>query len=69
MAGHSKWKQIKRKKAITDAKRASSWTKVIREITVAARAVAATRPATHVCVPPSMQPRRQHAGRRTSIGD
>ncbi len=38
MAGHSKWKQIKRKKAITDAKRASSWTKVIREITVAARA-------------------------------
>jgi YebC/PmpR family DNA-binding regulatory protein len=38
MAGHSKWKQIKRKKAITDAKRASSWTKVIREITVAAKA-------------------------------
>jgi YebC/PmpR family DNA-binding regulatory protein len=38
MAGHNKWKQIKRKKAITDAKRASSWTKVIREITVAARA-------------------------------
>src|ERR671919_2755655 len=37
MAGHSKWKQIKSKKAITDAKRASSWTKVIREITVAAR--------------------------------
>ncbi len=38
MAGHSKWKQIKRKKAITDAKRGASWTKVIREITVAARA-------------------------------
>ncbi len=38
MAGHSKWKQIKRSKAITDAKRASSWTKVIREITVAAKA-------------------------------
>ncbi|MGH7658369.1 MAG: YebC/PmpR family DNA-binding transcriptional regulator, partial [Gemmatimonadales bacterium] len=37
MAGHSKWKQIKRKKAVTDAKRASSWTKVIREITIAAR--------------------------------
>lgn len=37
MAGHSKWKQIKRKKAITDAKRASSWTKVIREITIAAK--------------------------------
>ncbi len=38
MAGHSKWKQIKHKKAVTDAKRASSWTKVIREITVAAKA-------------------------------
>ena len=38
MAGHSKWAQIKRKKAVTDAKRAASWTKIIREITVAARA-------------------------------
>ncbi|HEU0077817.1 MAG TPA: YebC/PmpR family DNA-binding transcriptional regulator, partial [Longimicrobiaceae bacterium] len=38
MAGHSKWKQIKHKKAITDSKRAASWTKVIREITVAAKA-------------------------------
>ena len=37
MAGHSKWKQIKHKKAATDAKRAQVWTKVIREITVAAR--------------------------------
>jgi YebC/PmpR family DNA-binding regulatory protein len=38
MAGHSKWKQIKHKKAATDAKRGASWTKVIREITVAAKA-------------------------------
>lgn len=37
MAGHSKWAQIKRKKAVTDARRASLWTKSIREITVAAR--------------------------------
>ncbi len=37
MAGHNKWKQIKHKKAATDAKRASAWTKVIREITVAAK--------------------------------
>jgi len=37
MAGHSKWKQIKRKKAVTDSRRASSWTKVIREITIAAK--------------------------------
>ena len=38
MAGHSKWKQIKRKKAVTDAKRGQAFTKLIREITVAARA-------------------------------
>ena len=38
MAGHSKWKQIKRKKAVTDNKRAANWTKLIREITVAAKA-------------------------------
>ncbi len=38
MAGHNKWKQIKRKKAVTDSRRASVWTKIIREITVAARA-------------------------------
>jgi YebC/PmpR family DNA-binding regulatory protein len=38
MAGHSKWKQIKHKKALTDSKRAANWTKIIREITVAAKA-------------------------------
>jgi YebC/PmpR family DNA-binding regulatory protein len=38
MAGHNKWSQIKRKKAITDNRRASVWTKTIREITVAAKA-------------------------------
>lgn len=38
MAGHSKWAQIKRKKAVTDARRGAQWTKLIREITVAARA-------------------------------
>lgn len=37
MSGHSKWAQIKRKKAVTDAKRGAQWTKLIREITVAAR--------------------------------
>ena len=37
MAGHSKWKQIKRKKAVVDAKRGQAFTKLIREITVAAR--------------------------------
>jgi len=37
VSGHSKWAQIKRKKAVTDAKRGAAWTKLIREITVAAR--------------------------------
>jgi YebC/PmpR family DNA-binding regulatory protein len=38
VAGHSKWKQIKRKKAVTDARRGAHFTKLIKEITVAARA-------------------------------
>ena len=38
MSGHSKWSTIKRKKALTDNRRASAWTKLIREITVAAKA-------------------------------
>ncbi|MGI9183026.1 MAG: YebC/PmpR family DNA-binding transcriptional regulator [Longimicrobiaceae bacterium] len=37
MAGHSKWAQIKRKKAVTDQRRAAAWTKLIRELTVAAK--------------------------------
>lgn len=37
MAGHSKWKQIKHKKAVTDAKRGAAFTKLIREITIAAK--------------------------------
>lgn len=37
MSGHSKWASIKHKKALVDAKRGQIFTKVIREITVAAR--------------------------------
>ncbi|MCC7054045.1 MAG: YebC/PmpR family DNA-binding transcriptional regulator [Gemmatimonadaceae bacterium] len=37
MAGHSKWKTIKHAKAATDAKRGAVFTKLIREITVAAK--------------------------------
>ena len=37
MAGHSKWANIKHRKARQDAKRAKVWTKVLRELTVAAR--------------------------------
>ncbi len=37
MSGHSKWASIKHKKAATDAKRGKLFTKLIKEITVAAR--------------------------------
>jgi len=37
VSGHSKWAQIKRKKAVTDSRRGQMFTKLIREITVAAR--------------------------------
>jgi YebC/PmpR family DNA-binding regulatory protein len=37
MAGHSKWSQIKRKKAAEDSKRGKLFGRLIREITVAAR--------------------------------
>lgn len=37
MAGHSKWANIKHRKAAQDKKRAKVWTRIIREITIAAR--------------------------------
>jgi len=37
MAGHSKWAQIKRKKATIDSRRGKLWTKLLKEITVSAR--------------------------------
>ncbi|KVO13189.1 hypothetical protein WJ74_14700 [Burkholderia ubonensis] len=37
MAGHSKWANIKHKKAAADAKRGKIWTRLIKEIQVAAR--------------------------------
>src|SRR5256886_5442689 len=37
MSGHSKWATIKHKKAATDAKRGRAFTRIIREITIAAR--------------------------------
>ena len=37
MAGHSRWAQIKRTKAVVDAKRGAVFTRLGREITVAAR--------------------------------
>lgn len=37
MSGHSKWATIKRKKAVLDAKRGKLFTKIIKELTVAAK--------------------------------
>ena len=37
MSGHSKWSTIKRQKGVTDAKRSAMFTKVAREVAVAAR--------------------------------
>ena len=37
MSGHSKWTQIKRQKGVTDARRGQLFTKLGREIGVAAR--------------------------------
>jgi len=37
MAGHSKWANIKRRKESQDSKRGKVWTKLIKEITIAAR--------------------------------
>ncbi len=37
MAGHSRWAQIKRKKAVADSRRGKLWTKLLKEITVSAR--------------------------------
>jgi YebC/PmpR family DNA-binding regulatory protein len=37
MAGHSHWKNIKRKKAVVDAKRGQAWSKIARLIMIAAK--------------------------------
>lgn len=37
MSGHSKWSQIKRKKAVTDAKRGAIFSKIAKEIMIATR--------------------------------
>ncbi|HGG60147.1 MAG TPA: YebC/PmpR family DNA-binding transcriptional regulator [Gammaproteobacteria bacterium] len=47
MAGHSKWANIKHKKAANDKKRGKIWTKLIREITVAAKEGQTSDPEAH----------------------
>ncbi|MEP7206072.1 MAG: YebC/PmpR family DNA-binding transcriptional regulator [Casimicrobiaceae bacterium] len=57
MAGHSKWANIKHKKAATDAKRGKIFTRLIKEITVAARlgaGDAATNPRLRLAVDKAM---------------
>ena len=47
MAGHSKWANIKHKKAANDKKRGKLWSKLIREITVAAKEGQTSDPTAH----------------------
>lgn len=47
MSGHSKWSSIRHKKAAVDAKRGKIFTKLIKEITVAARMGGGGDPATN----------------------
>lgn len=37
MSGHNRWSKIKHQKAASDAKKSKGWTKLIKEVTVAAR--------------------------------
>src|SRR5688500_8374493 len=38
MSGHNRWSKIKHKKEATSSKKSKTWTKLIKEVTVAARA-------------------------------
>src|SRR5213594_2094845 len=58
MSGHSKWSSIKHKKAAKDAKRGKLFTKLIKEITVAARMGGGdvnANPRLRTAVPPARQ--------------
>jgi transcriptional/translational regulatory protein YebC/TACO1 len=57
MAGHSKWANIKHRKAAQDAKRGKIFTKLIRELVVAARQGGpAARKTTRACALPWTRP-------------
>jgi YebC/PmpR family DNA-binding regulatory protein len=60
MAGHSKWANIQHRKNRQDAKRGSLWTKIIREVTVAARDGGPD---------PSMNPRLRLALEKARLGN
>ena len=58
MAGHSKWANIKHRKAAQDAKRGKMFTKLIRELVVAAKQGGRCPRTIHGCAPPSTRPWR-----------
>lgn len=60
MAGHSKWANIQHRKNRQDVKRGSLWTKIIREVTVAARDGGAD---------PAMNPRLRLALEKARLGN
>lgn len=52
MAGHSKWANIKHKKAAADAKRGKAFSKIAKELTVAARMGGSGDPETNISLRP-----------------
>jgi len=61
VAGHSKWANIQHRKGRQDEKRGKIWTRVIREIMVAARQGGGDLTANPGCASRSTRPRRQQA--------
>ena len=57
MSGHSKWATIKHKKGALDAKRGKIFTRLIKEITIAAKRAEAIPTAIPACAPRSLRPR------------
>ena len=68
MSGHSKWATIKHKKGAADAKRGALFTKLIKEITMAARLGGGAPDGTRGSARPSTTPRRSTCPPRTSSG-
>ena len=66
MSGHSKWATIKHKKGALDAKRGKIFTRLIKEITMAAKSGGGDLKAIHACVRPLPRPKRRTCLRTTS---
>jgi YebC/PmpR family DNA-binding regulatory protein len=66
MSGHSKWATIKHKKGALDAKRGKIFTRLIKEITVAAKPAEAILTAIPGCAARFSRPRRRTCRRTTS---